>query len=81
MRAVKRAGKPAGYLHLPEPNQTKVKTRCLSNIAQSRGKLRPQPCRRCGAEPAEKHHLDYEKPLDVEWLCHPCHRQEHAFKI
>lgn len=47
-------------------------------MAQSRGKLRPEPCRRCGAEPAEKHHPDYEKPLEVEWLCRSCHRRMHT---
>jgi len=34
-------------------------------------------CQRCGSTPnrIEAHHWDYSKPLDVEWLCKPCHAQ------
>ena len=42
------------------------------------GKLQRQPCVICGAEKTEGHHPDYSKPLDVVWLCPPCHRQTHA---
>ncbi len=39
------------------------------------GKItRGTECARCGATTAlEAHHEDYSKPLDVEWLCLPCH--------
>ena len=41
------------------------------------GKLtKPEACQRCGrASRLEGHHHDYSKPLDVEWLCKPCHAQ------
>lgn len=39
----------------------------------------PTVCERC-AKPASlhAHHPDYDKPLDVEWLCRPCHIAEHS---
>jgi len=41
------------------------------------GKLIPAPCSRCGDEKSLAHHEDYDKPLDVVWLCQPCHKQRH----
>lgn len=42
------------------------------------GRLVREPCGRCGATPAQAHHHDYSKPLEVEWLCFKCHRAEHG---
>lgn len=41
------------------------------------GRLVRQPCCRCGTEKTVAHHEDYEKPLEVVWLCQPCHKQRH----
>lgn len=41
------------------------------------GKLLPAPCERCGCEKSLAHHEDYDKPLEVVWLCQPCHKQRH----
>ncbi len=38
------------------------------------GKITRQPCCYCGAVDTEAHHADYSKPLDVRWVCFPCHR-------
>lgn len=34
-------------------------------------------CFRCGSEKTVAHHEDYDRPLDVIWLCQPCHKQRH----
>ena len=41
------------------------------------GLLEKKPCERCGNEKSLAHHDDYDKPLDVMWLCQPCHKQRH----
>ena len=41
------------------------------------GRLVRKPCESCGATKAQAHHEDYNKPLDVRWLCRPCHQKQH----
>ena len=41
------------------------------------GALVRQPCCRCGEAKTVAHHEDYDKPLDVMWLCQPCHKKRH----
>jgi len=41
------------------------------------GRLHVLPCIRCGEIKILAHHEDYDKPLDVMWLCQPCHKQRH----
>lgn len=51
--------------------------------AVERGEIeKPEHCSRCGKGPLpsveiEGHHADYDKPLEVEWLCLSCHRKRH----
>jgi hypothetical protein len=42
-----------------------------------KGFLVRMPCIKCGKEKSEAHHEDYDKPLEVMWLCTPCHKQRH----
>lgn len=65
---------------------THEQAHCLVRKAIISGALvRPLECSRCGEIPPKArdgrsnihgHHHDYEKPLDVEWLCVYCHRKE-----
>lgn len=42
------------------------------------GQLQRQPCEVCGSVvQVEAHHADYDKPLDVEWLCQTHHKERH----
>lgn len=66
------------HSELTDEQRRKANSRAYANAYQSRGLLEPRPCERCSADHAEKHHDDYSKPLDVRWLCRPCHMMEHA---
>ena len=70
MRAARRA-----YYH---KNIVRSKAHKAVSQALKSGTLSKVPCRDCGAVKVEGHHEDYNKPLDVIWLCHSCHMAHHA---
>ena len=57
----------------------------LVEKAIQKGALVPQDCEKCGADyefkdgrnAVQAHHDDYNKPIDVRWLCQPCHHEWH----
>jgi hypothetical protein len=53
-----------------------VKARSVVGAAIRGGKLlRPSTCNRCGrsCKLEAHHHVGYDKPLEVQWLCKTCH--------
>jgi hypothetical protein len=56
----------------------RVAARAVARQSKLRGRLKIQPCVICGAPRAEMHHVDYEKPLDVTWLCATHHKAWHT---
>jgi hypothetical protein len=55
----------------------KKHARNLVAAALRHGRLVRQPCEVCGWMEAQAHHDDYDKPLDVQWLCRMHHEQHH----
>lgn len=51
-------------------------SRSIAGVNKRRGRLIPESCW-CGATEVEMHHWDYSKPLDVLWICRPCHLELH----
>lgn len=47
------------------------------NAAIRLGKICREPCAVCGKEQGQAHHLDYNEPLMIVWLCSNCHRRLH----
>lgn len=40
--------------------------------------IKPEKCRKCGSNSQLfGHHTDYNKPLEVEWVCRNCHNDIH----
>jgi hypothetical protein len=62
---------------LTEAQRIKDRARSYANVYLKRGHLERQPCK-CGELNSQMHHEDYTKPLEIEWLCRPCHLRHHA---
>lgn len=59
-------------------NKLKKKAHQMVGYAVQKGDLIRQPCERCGTtENVIAHHEDYNKPLDIVWLCQYHHRERH----
>ena len=50
-------------------------------LALRSGKLIKQPCMICGSDKSMAHHPDYDKPLEVQWLCQYHHANLHHGKL
>lgn len=56
----------------------KARAHDIVKRAKRSGKLIPKDCEHCGdKEKIQAHHEDYSKPLEVIWLCIPCHHRVH----
>lgn len=60
------------------PAKKKANARSYANTYLRRGKLTREPCEACGALDVVMHHDDYDKPLQVRWLCRTHHAEHHA---
>lgn len=61
-------------------NQVKRRAHVKVGNAVKYGRLiKPEACSVCGStgRRIHGHHFDYSKPLDVVWVCPPCHREFH----
>ena len=45
-----------------------------------KGNLKRLPCQVCGSQRSQAHHEDYDRRLDVIWLCAQCHADRHRKK-
>ena len=59
-------------------NPAKRRAHTIVKSAKKRGLLIPKPCEKCGEHKVEAHHDDYNKPLEVRWLCKRCHWALHS---
>jgi hypothetical protein len=66
--------------HQPEISETQRRqARYQTKVAIRDGKLALKAeCEICGARPAHCHHIDYNDPERVMWLCTRCHGAYHS---
>ncbi|MBX3173291.1 MAG: hypothetical protein KF709_02710 [Gemmatimonadaceae bacterium] len=75
--AYMRANRPKDA-ELSDEARRRVRARRHAGVALARGQLLEQPCETPGCERTpEMHHDDYNQPLQVRWLCRPCHQALH----
>ncbi len=55
----------------------KIRAGQIVQNALRSGKLEKQRCEVCGDQNGHAHHEDYNKPLEVIWLCRKHHLQRH----
>lgn len=54
-------------------------TRAINNGIRDKKVFKPETCEECGLKAkVQGHHDDYSKPLEVRWLCEPCHTHHHT---
>lgn len=55
------------------------RVRCHNAVARAlrAGRLHKHSCERCGELKVYAHHDNYDEPLNVMWLCQPCHKVRH----
>lgn len=61
-----------------EENPKKRRVHGIVSYALRIGHLKKMPCVVCGDGKSHAHHCDYDKPLDVMWLCALHHAEWHA---
>lgn len=49
--------------------------------ALRRGLIQRRPCEICGEQRVDGHHSNYDRPMDVTWLCRKHHKAAHAMGL
>lgn len=63
-----------------EKDLQKIRTRYLSWRMLQRGEIKRENCLVCGSTDSEIHHLDYNTPDNIVWLCSYHHKRRHLLK-
>jgi len=63
---------------LTDDQRKKMNCRSYTHVYLKRGKLTRKNCEVCDSKESEIHHPDYDKPLEVVWLCRKHHLETHS---
>ena len=67
-------------LRLVGEARRRANARSYAHVYIKRGKLKRQPCRICGSGKSQMHHENYDRPLEVDWMCAKCRQLYHRIK-
>ena len=68
----------------PEEHKKHLARSKTNGAIKSGNLIKPKECSKCGeSKRLEAHHEDYNKPLEINWLCKGCHCKLHSkyFKV
>lgn len=65
------------HQELTAEQRKKDNARSYAGVYKRRGLLTQADCVSCGSVESQMHHEDYDQPLEVTWLCRPCHLKWH----
>jgi len=68
------------HSELTDEQRKRANARSYANVYKNRGKLIQGNCEKCGSPDSQMHHDDYDKPLEVTWLCRDCRLQLHEIQ-
>ena len=58
-------------------NPEKIKAKLILGKAIKHGTITRLPCIKCGNPKSHGHHCNYDKPLEVIWICNKHHQELH----
>ena len=64
-------------VYLTKKNRPQYKAQYTLRNAVRLGNVTKEPCFICGSKKSQGHHEDYDKLLQVTWLCSLCHSRVH----
>ena len=70
--------RPEGSKHSPEEVAKRHEARRVTQNALRDGSLTRMPCEVCGDKKSDAHHVNYDKPLEIRWLCRKHHLRAHG---
>ena len=65
------------YIDIRKRNPEKLRARGIVTQLVFQGRMTRLPCETCGNPLTHAHHDDYDKPLEVRWLCAKHHGELH----
>jgi hypothetical protein len=70
------------YADLSPEEKKKRVIRETTRRAVKKGLIPWGPCDQCGSIHSQIHHPDYNKPMEIRWLCSLCHgREQHLYNM